>query len=149
MREADEVAALDRLLQVTLLLQADLDRALPALGLTVARVKVVWHLHQHGPCTQATLASTLAVTPRTVTGLVDALAATGFVTREPHPTDRRAALVTLTAHGREVAAGLAAGQDELAGQLFGELEREALTGFVATLDRVGARLQSLVDEAAT
>jgi len=38
----------------------------------------------------------LHVAPRTITALFDGLVATGFVTREPHPSDRHAALVTLT-----------------------------------------------------
>jgi hypothetical protein len=40
------------------------------------------------------------VSPRNVTGLVDGLAESGFVTREPHPTDRRATLVALTERAR-------------------------------------------------
>ncbi len=40
--------------------------------------------------TQRALADALQVTPRNVTGLVDALADSGFVERAPHPTDRRA-----------------------------------------------------------
>ena len=143
---SDRIAALDRLLEATLLLQADLDRALPALGLTEARVRVVWHLHQGGPCTQAALAVVLGVTPRTVTGLVDALVETGFVTRQPHPTDRRATLVTLTPHGVEVATGLVDGQRRLADQLFGELDPGALTAFTATLEQVVTRLGRLVAE---
>lgn len=143
------IAALDLTLELTLLLRRDLDRALPALGLTESRVKVVWHLHQHGPCTQSALAGALAVTPRTVTGLVDALVDTGFVTREPHPHDRRATLVTLTAHGAGVAAGLAEGQGQLADQLFGDLTGDRLAGFVSTLDGVVSRLRPLVDEAAS
>lgn len=141
------VSALDRLLELTLLLRQDLDRALPALGLTEARVKVVWHLHAHGSCTQSALAEALAVAPRTVTGLVDALVDTGFVTREPHPHDRRATLVTLTDHGARVASGLADGQAELAEQLFGDLAGDRLARFLADLDGVASRLRALVDEA--
>ena len=37
---------------------------------------------------------------------MDALVATGFVTREPHPTDRRATLVRFTDRGTEVAGRL-------------------------------------------
>ena len=36
---------------------------------------------------------------RNVTGLVDALEGAGFVTRSPHPTDRRATVVSLTPQG--------------------------------------------------
>jgi DNA-binding MarR family transcriptional regulator len=48
------------------------------------------------------LAEAIRVNPRNITGLVDALVEGGFVTREPHPTDRRSILVTLTAHRETV-----------------------------------------------
>jgi DNA-binding MarR family transcriptional regulator len=64
--------------------------------------------------TQAALAESMHVTPRNVTGLVDGLVETGFVTPEPHPTDRRATLVSLTTKGRSVVAGFQKGHGELA-----------------------------------
>lgn len=46
--------------------------------------------------------------PRNVTGLLDALTDKGYVARQPHPTDRRATLVSLTDHGRTTIAKLRA-----------------------------------------
>ena len=89
-------ATLDRILELTVLLGQDMAEHLAREGLTESRAHLLWQLQQRGPCTQATLAAGLHVTPRTITALVDALVATGFVTREPHPSDRRAALVTFT-----------------------------------------------------
>ena len=43
--------------------------------------------------TQRTLSQALRVSPRNVTGLLDALEAGGYVTRGRHPTDRRAQLM--------------------------------------------------------
>ena len=43
---------------------------------------------------------------RAITGLVDMLVGGGLVTRESHPTDRRATLVTLTARGKKLTAML-------------------------------------------
>ena len=96
---SDQVAALDRVLELALLLNADMTRGLSALGLTESRTRVVWHLLQAGPSTQRAIADALEVSPRNVTGLVDGLVRTGFVRREPHPTDRRATLVHLTDQG--------------------------------------------------
>lgn len=107
----------------------DLQRGLQQLGLTPARATVVWELQRRGPITQRALATHLEVTPRNVTGLVDALVRTGFVTREPHPTDRRAIFVTLTDHGRGIGAGLVTGHASLAGQLFDGLPAEVREGF--------------------
>lgn len=87
---------LDRLLQIADLFQQDMARAFDGTGLTPARVHLLWVLQHAGPSTQQTLAQQLAVSPRNITGLVDALEKTGHVRRTPHPTDRRAVLVELT-----------------------------------------------------
>ena len=76
------------------MLQADQERELERRGLTQPRTHLLWVLHHGGPVTQAQLADAIGVTPRHVTTLVDALDATGFARREPHPADRRAVLVT-------------------------------------------------------
>ena len=54
--------------------------------------------------TQRTLSHALRVSPRNVTGLLDALEAGGYVTRGRHPTDRRATLGSLTDQGAAAAA---------------------------------------------
>lgn len=141
-----QVEALDRILLLTVTLDADMTDGLAKVGLTPSRVRPVWVLHQNGPSTQRELADALGVSARNVTGLVDALVETGFVRRGPHPTDRRATLVTLTSRGRRVADGLAAGRVELARQLFEEMPRRTFTGLVAGLDSVLATITDLLEE---
>ncbi len=46
------------------------------------------------------LAEHLAITTASTTKLLDRLTETGYVERRPHPTDRRARIVTLTASAR-------------------------------------------------
>ncbi len=140
----DRAAALDRVLELTLLLNADMTRGLSALGLTESRTRVVWHLLQSGPSTQRVIADALEVSPRNVTGLVDALVDTGFVRREPHPTDRRATLVHLTDRGARTADELATGQDEFARLLFARMPTATFAGLVTGLDAVLQRLRPLV-----
>ena len=79
-----QTSALDQVLELVYLLDEDMTRALARDGLTKSRAPLVWHLHRRGPSTQKALADALGTTPRNVTGLVDGLAATGFVTRGPH-----------------------------------------------------------------
>jgi DNA-binding MarR family transcriptional regulator len=141
---SDPVAALDRLLEVTVLLGQDMADGLAAHGLTVARTTLLWQLRAHGSSTQRALADALGVSPRNVTGLVDGLVAGGLVTREPHPTDRRATLVSFTDRGARLVDELGAGQAELAGRLFGGLAPDRLDCLVAGLDEVLARLRVLV-----
>jgi DNA-binding MarR family transcriptional regulator len=141
---SDRVAALDRVLELALLVNADLTRGLVARGLTESRTRLLWELLQRGPSTQRELADALHVSPRNVTGLVDALVATGFVSREPHPSDRRATLVRFTEHGADVAQSLERDQHEFARTLFAGLPMAQLDGFVQGLDAVLDRLRALM-----
>jgi DNA-binding MarR family transcriptional regulator len=135
---------LDRVLMLAVLLNDDMTRDLERRGLTRSRAHLVWELHHRGPSTQQTLAQALRVTPRAVTGLVDALVDSGFVTREPHPDDRRATLVTFTQRGVQTAKTLERDHFELARKLFGDLPEPTHRGFARGLDAVLARLRELV-----
>lgn len=134
---------LDRVLELALLLSQDAREGLARMGLTESRAHLVWELQHRGPCTQRVLADALRVAPRTITTLIDALVDTGFVTREPHPTDRRATLVTFTPHGQETAHALVDGHERLARELFADLPDDLLESFDAGLIHVIARLRSL------
>lgn len=92
-----DLLLLDRLLEIGDLFQRDMARAFEGTGLTTARVHLLWTLQHAGPSTQRELARLCEVTPRNITGLVDALEASGHVRRTPHPSDRRAVIVELTA----------------------------------------------------
>jgi DNA-binding MarR family transcriptional regulator len=140
----EQVAMLDRILLVTSLVQEDMSRGLEELGLSRARVRPLWLVHQHGPQTQRQLAEALGVSARNVTGLVDALVETGFVTREPHPTDRRATLVNLTTHGRRVADGMAAGRVAYAEALFEGMSDRRFAALATGLDALLARLPEVL-----
>lgn len=143
-RRQDDLAALDRVLELVYLLDQDMTQALARDGLTKSRAPLVWDLHQRGPSTQRALAESLGTSPRNVTGLVDGLVDEGFVTREPHPKDRRAVLVSLTPYGEKVMARMAGDHVRLAEQLFGPMSRTDLDGFTTGLASVVSRLHALV-----
>jgi DNA-binding MarR family transcriptional regulator len=82
-----------------------------ALGLSWTRVLVLRRLAAQ-PHTLRALAERLAVDPPYVTVMVDDLEERGLVQRMPHPEDRRAKLVELTAAGRATAARADAILDE-------------------------------------
>jgi DNA-binding MarR family transcriptional regulator len=146
MRDERWEASLDRILELTVLISRDATESLDRQGLTVSRAHLMWQLQQRGPCTQATLAADLQVTPRTITALVDGLVATGFVTREPHPSDRRAALVTFTERGRAAARALVDDHRRLARQLFGDLPVDVFDVFDAGLVHVITRFRGVLAE---
>jgi DNA-binding MarR family transcriptional regulator len=139
--------ALDRLLELAVLVDADMTQSLAAQGLTPARTHLLWELGRRGPSTQRVLADSLDVSARNVTGLVDALEATGFVVRRPHPEDRRATLVTLTAQGEAAFAEMGRGHEEFARLLFAEMPEVELDGLVRGLDSVLTVLRELVPDA--
>ncbi|GAB3267245.1 MarR family winged helix-turn-helix transcriptional regulator [Kineosporia babensis] len=128
--------ALNKLLQVVTLLNEDMRQDFERRGLTPARTHALWVLAELGPSPQRALAQALGVTARNVTGIVDGLVETGFVTREPHPGDRRATLVTFTDKGAHTVHHLQESQRTLAVQLFGQMPAERFSAFVNGMDDV-------------
>lgn len=138
--------ALGQVLELADLMNDDMTQSLAREGLTVARANLLWELHHRGPCTQGVLAQALGVSPRNITGLVDGLVATCFVTREPHPTDRRATLVSFTEQGGRTVSQMAEGHRQLADLLFSGVSDTQFEGLVEGLGAVLARLREEVSE---
>ena len=133
----------DRLIQLSVVIGRNLDGILGSRGLSISRAPVLWVVSASGPQTQRELADALRVSPRNITGLVDGLVADGFVSREPHPSDRRAILVTLTALGESTVTEIAQAQQEFTTKLFEGWQGSELTPFSKGLDRVVNRLHAL------
>ena len=89
---------------------------------TYARMRLLHALHQRGPQIMSAIGECLAVTPRNVTVLVDGLEREGLVRRVPHPDDRRATIVELTAQGKGVVAEAFADHTQRAVALFEQLK---------------------------
>ena len=98
----------------------------------------------NGPMAQRDLADAIGVSARNVTGLVDGLAETGFVTREHHPSDRRATLVTLTDRGTRTAADLAREHDNLTRPLFQDIPPRRFHEFSQALEHILGMLRKAV-----
>lgn len=139
-------ATLDKVLHLATLVGTDLARFERESELTTSRTHLLWILGAAGPSTQQSLATALSVSARNVTGLVDGLVGSGHVSREPHPTDRRATLVTPTVKGETVIRSLIDSHEQLARQLFGNVPDEQLAVFSATLDETIATLARLMEE---
>lgn len=136
-----EPLLLDRLLQIGDVFEKDMSRAFEGTSLSTARAHLLWVLQDAGPSTQQTLARLCAVSPRNITGLVDALEASGHVRRTPHPTDRRAVLVELTETSTAYMAQMRRDHAELDAQLLDAVapeDRAAVQrGVAAIADRLG------------
>lgn len=133
---SDAVTAFDKVFELAAVVGEVMHEALAERGLTPARAEVLFVLHQQGAMVQRELSDALRCTPRHVTALIDALESPGWVTRGPHPTDRRATLVTLTEKGTAAAARMVTERQEAARNLFGGLPATQLAAFVAVVDHV-------------
>jgi DNA-binding MarR family transcriptional regulator len=134
--------AFERLFELAVVLGDVMDEGLSERGLTRSRAELLWRLHHRGPMTQRQLSQALRCTPRNVTGLLDGLETDRLVARAPHPTDRRATLVTLTHEGTTTLARLQADYQQGANELFAGITATELTAFLTTLDQLLARLHS-------
>lgn len=135
--QPDPVTVLDKVFELASVLGDLMQATLTERGLTTARAEVLLVLHRHGrPMVQRELSQALHCTARHVTALVDVLQANGWVTRGPHPTDRRATLVTLTDKGAAAADRMDTERHDAAHALLGRLPIADLAGFVAVADHV-------------
>jgi DNA-binding MarR family transcriptional regulator len=116
-------------------------------GLGFARGRVLWALRESGPVLMRALSDALGVSPRTVTGLVDALEADGWVTRRPHPTDRRATIIDITPAAEAALSRLDEGYRELAHHLLADVPPGELDRFRAMIGRLEERLDDAVARA--
>ncbi|MCD5347414.1 MarR family winged helix-turn-helix transcriptional regulator [Agromyces sp. S2-1-8] len=143
-----EITVLDRLLEVSELFQKDMARAFAGTPLTPSRVRVLWDLAANGPSTQHALAARLEVSPRNVTGLVDALEAGGYVLRSPHPHDRRAIVVSLEPSAATLMANMQQEHADLTADLLGAVAPGDRAALERGITAIAERLRDLVAEAA-
>jgi DNA-binding MarR family transcriptional regulator len=113
-------------------------------GLGFARGRVLWALQDSGPVLMRALSEALGVSPRTVTGLVDSLEADGWVTRSPHPADRRATIISLTAASEATLARLTESYRALADDLLGDVPEGDLARCRAVIRQLEERLEASV-----
>jgi DNA-binding MarR family transcriptional regulator len=93
------------------------------------------------PLELTALAERLGVTKQAAIKVVDEMEARGFLTREPHPTDRRAKRLTLTARGLAVREAALAESHRMEAELrtaVGDADVDALRRVLAAFG-VGAR----------
>lgn len=134
---------LDLLLLISSLLQRDQQRAFAGTTLTETRLHALWVLQHTGRATQQQLVVELGTTPRSVSALVDGLERTGYVRREPHPTDGRAVLVTLTGTARTMMTRMAEDHRDLTSRLHSAVAVQDR----AALDRGLAAIAQWLEEA--
>lgn len=148
MFSGDRVVALDRAFELAGRVAGPMEQALAVRGLTVSQAHVLYALDQLGPLVQRELAERLGRTPRHVTTLVDALEAAGLVARAPHPTDRRATMVSLTERGEATTGRMHDERRAAAEALLADPTPSELRGFVSTVDALLRRLDEFAGDQA-
>ncbi len=77
--------------------------ALESIGITTALFSVLNYLVARGAAIQQEIGIAIGIDPSTMVTLIDELERTGLAKRRPHPRDRRAREVVVTAKGRRTA----------------------------------------------
>jgi DNA-binding MarR family transcriptional regulator len=96
--------ALLSLVRTASLMQKLSDRFFSRFGLTDTQFNILMILSEHrdGGLSQQELSEHLIVTKSNVVGLIDRLEKSGYVSRNPHPTDRRFNQIVLTRKGERL-----------------------------------------------
>jgi len=102
---AKEMVAVTSIMRVHQILMARLNELLEPFDLTFPRYEALMLLSftQSGALPVGKIGERLQVHRSSVTNVVEKLEADGLVERAPHPQDRRATLVAITAAGRDLA----------------------------------------------
>jgi DNA-binding MarR family transcriptional regulator len=114
--------------------------ALESLGLTPALFGLLNLLGRMEGANQQELGTAMGVDPSTMVALIDELEAKGLAKRQPHPKDRRARSVVLTAKGRRLR--------ERGRQMASQVEDEVLGGLSAADRKELLRLLRLANDSA-
>jgi DNA-binding MarR family transcriptional regulator len=143
---ADASTVLDAFLTLTAQLAGVMEQGMAARGLTRSRAAMMLEIYRRGPSIQGRLSEALGVTPRRVTGLIDALEGDGLVVRAPHPSDRRATVISLTEKGHATVAAIDAERRAWAEVLFDGVPAGDLATFLAIVERLSASVPRDTDD---
>lgn len=133
------MAAVTSIMRAQQILLGRVDAVLRPLGLTFARYELLMLLEfsRRGELPMRVIGDRLQVHPTSVTSAVDRLERDGLVSRQAHPSDRRALLVRMEEPGREV---VAQATTQLNAEVFTDLgvttaQAESVTDLLRSLRR--------------
>ena len=123
--------------RVTHLTLDALARELADLQLTASEANVLANLAGGAELTASALAARVGSRPTTMTAVLDRLAGRGWIVRAPHPSDRRAVALRLTAAGRGVARTVARAYERVEADVLAGLSPTAARSLRHSLRRLG------------
>jgi DNA-binding MarR family transcriptional regulator len=109
------------------------------LSVTLTQISAMGTLRKHGPMSAGELAACERVQPPSMTKVLAHLEERGFVRRDPHPGDKRQAIISITDAGLELLASERRTRDAWLSQRLATLnadERAQLRAVVPLLDKL-------------
>ncbi|MEE4025621.1 MarR family transcriptional regulator [Gordonia sp. PKS22-38] len=106
---------------------------------SLTQLSALYTLHHEGPMTPGALALAERVQPPSMTRVIASLSDLGMVKREPHPTDGRQAIVTLSDKGIDVVNAERDAREEWLSARLDELspdERATLAAVVPIVNKI-------------
>ncbi|MGH3762764.1 MarR family winged helix-turn-helix transcriptional regulator [Actinophytocola sp.] len=131
-----------RLRLATVRLNRRLRAQRPTSSITLTQLSALFCLYKRGPLTPGELAAKEVVQPPSMTRVIAALEEHGYVSRRPHPSDGRQAIVEITEEGSVlILADISAREAWLDKRLaeLTEQERELLSRASEILDRMASQ----------
>lgn len=116
--------------------------------LTPQRTRILARLKDQGPQIMSELGEYLGVSATNVTALVDGLEKEGLVARKPHPSDRRATVIEITAAAADQVSEGCSMYRERVGQLFSSLSETERKELLRLMELVKERLDAPEDKPA-
>ena len=109
------------------------------MSVSLTQISAMGTLRKHGPMSAGELAACERVQPPSMTKVLAHLEERGFVRRDPHPSDRRQAIISITDAGLELLASERRSRDAWLSQRLATLtadERAQLRAVVPLLDKL-------------
>ncbi len=130
----------ESLIEIRSVMRRRVDAALAAKGLSLAKFKILSVLDENGPCQPSLLAAKLNQVARSITDAIDVLERDGLVARTPHPTDRRARLLSITVKGSSLVRATQGPKSDAIEAVFSVLSRSQQSQLLDLLNQVKAAL---------
>jgi MarR family 2-MHQ and catechol resistance regulon transcriptional repressor len=120
--------------------------SIASFGIGLSDFGVLELLLHKGPQPVNEIGRRIGLTSGSITTAVDRLEASGFVTRENHPTDRRTRVVRLTARGTERAQSLFAGHRSVMDAAASGLTRSERATLIQSLKKLGLAAEAWAEK---
>ena len=141
--ESNAIRVWFRLLRLQARLNVAVAERLKKLGVSMAQCDVLTTLTEREGVSQQELAQRLYVTKGNISGLIDRLAAAGYVERRAIVGDRRSHAIFLTDEGRPIALEGIAAQRAYVAETFGRLSPESIVNLEKLLIEARDRVREV------